>query len=115
MNNKTNEFYNDITKFLDNYIPEDYKVMKNRYCDCNYIVDMGIAENDINTHIFVIRHPGATRGQIFVNESTKIITFIEIYKNDYVYCYTEPYDILTNKLQKFIGKNINELHSEIRK
>ena len=101
-----NGFYNEITYFLDNYTEKFFGTPS---CDNNYIIDCGLANDNPEIHVYVIRVPGATRGRILVDERTNKINFIEIYRNDKIYCYSKPYNILTEELQIFIGKNWNSL------
>lgn len=104
--------YNEITDYLDQFlIQSNYP-----YEDDNYIVGYGKAPNDPYTYIYLIRTPGETRGCIRLNETYDIISHIEIY-GDFpdTYCYAEPYDVLTKKLQdKFIGMKWSDLRHRIK-
>lgn len=102
------EFYNDITYFLDKYSPR-YKNFSD-FMQNNYFVDFGLACDDENTHIYVFRLPGASRGQCFVDERTGKVTFIEAYGDFQItYPYSIPYDKLTRELQVFVGRSWSSL------
>lgn len=107
------QFYNEITYFLDEFTP---KYCGNAYCDNNYFCYHEKASDNPDIHIYVFRVPGASRGQVFVDKTTDKIIFAQVYDLERIYCYTEPYDILTKKLEeKFIGTNWSDLHNVPRK
>lgn len=96
-----NKYFNEITNFLDEKLG-----YKNKFGVKNYITDY-----DIEYGKWCIRYPGATRGYIDVDENM-IIKDIGI--NDLkIYCYSIPYDELTQILtDKFKGTKL-ELYGKV--
>lgn len=105
--------YNEITNYLDQFLIDcNYP-----YGNYNYIVSYGEDPNDPYTYIHIFRTPGETRGHILLNKTMNTISNIEVY-GDFpeTYCYTEPCDVLTKKLQdKFIGVNWSNLTHMLRR
>ena len=107
------QFYNEITYFLDEFTP---KYCGNAYCDNNYFWgDMDETDNP-DIYAYAFRVPGATRGHVCIDKTTYKIVAVEVYNLEMIYCYTIPYELLTKKLEeKFVGTNWNELHNIPRK
>lgn len=106
-------FYNEITYFLDEFTS---KYCGNAYCDNNYFWGDTDETNDLNIYAYAFRVPGATRGHICIDKTTDKIVAAKVYDLERIYCYTEPYDVLTKKLEeKFVGTNWGDLHNVPRK
>ena len=83
-------YRNEITDYLDRYLISEYL----RYFDGNYIYP------NPQGNIWIIRVPGASRGNIEIVEG--IIKNITLYEDSF--CYER--DVLDN-LNQFIGKKID--------
>lgn len=85
-------YRNEITDFLDKYLLDDFCEYRDIYS--NYIYDTSFNNR------WLIRVPGATRGNILVEDG--IIKSIEIYEDSF--CYKRE---VLDHIDKFIGCKID--------
>lgn len=89
---------NDLTREMDNYLSDNLKKIKEQYGSRTYI------EKACVNNLYLIRHPGATRGTI-VTDKNDIITDIYLNKDE-----TNTHKIYDPRVEecfeKYIGMKI---------